>query len=258
MRQQFHFRDLLVAFGAIRGLRDQPRNIRQDWMLFCLSHAARSHSQFFQDIWVLHQLNELRGGFFVEFGAADGLNDSNTALLERDYDWTGILAEPARRWRSALRRNRRCAIDERCVWLRTGETVSFRETEIPAHSTMEQYAGDDSLADERVSASLYPVETVSLSDLLIHWNAPRRIDYLSLDTEGSELDILSAFDFDAWDVRLISVEHNNSARRTPLFDLLTQNGYQRVLEGLSGVDDWYVKVASDLAQPPVASTEILG
>ncbi|HEX7947688.1 MAG TPA: FkbM family methyltransferase, partial [Phenylobacterium sp.] len=71
--------------------------------------------------------------------------------------------------------------------------------------------------------------------------APRRIDYLSLDTEGSELDILAAFDFDAWDVRLITVEHNHTDRREAVFDLLTGKGYARKFESLSRVDDWYVK-----------------
>jgi hypothetical protein len=85
------------------------------------------------------------------------------------------------------------------------------------------------------------VETVSLNDLLAGWDAPRRIDYLSLDTEGSELDILQHFDFAARDVRLISVEHNHTARRRPIFDLLTARGYRRRFETLSSVDDWYVR-----------------
>ena len=87
----------------------------------------------------------------------------------------------------------------------------------------------------------YPVETVSLNDLLAFWEAPRRIDYLSLDTEGSELDILQHFDFAAHDVRLITVEHNHTARRQPILELLTARGYRRKFETLSSVDDWYVR-----------------
>ena len=89
---------------------------------------------------------------------------------------------------------------------------------------------------------LHDGETVTLVDLLAFWKAPRRIDYLSIDTEGSELDILNAFDFSAHDVRLITVEHNFSGNRGPILDLLTAQGYRRKFTDLSMVDDWYVKV----------------
>ncbi len=42
-------------------------------------------------------------------------------------------------------------------------------------------------------------------------------------------------------MRLISVEHNHTARRRPIFDLLTARGYRRRFETLSSVDDWYVR-----------------
>ncbi len=74
--------------------------------------------------------------------------------------------------------------------------------------------------------------------------APAEIDYLSIDTEGSELEILRAFDFDRWNVRLISVEHNHTPLRQPLYDLLTARGYVRKWPELSAFDDWYVRSAN--------------
>jgi len=141
-----------------------------------------------------------------------------------------------------LRHNRACFIDDRCVWTRSGETVTFNQAPIQLHSTIDHYSGGDALAKTREGGELYPVETVSLNDLLTFWRAPRRIDYLSVDTEGSELDILSAFDFAAWDVRLITVEHNHTPRRQPMHDLLASKGFRRKFETLSGVDDWYVRI----------------
>ncbi|MCA6282394.1 MAG: FkbM family methyltransferase, partial [Phenylobacterium sp.] len=70
---------------------------------------------------------------------------------------------------------------------------------------------------------------------------PRRIDYLSIDTEGSELDILQALDFDAWEIRLIMVEHNFTPKRREIHGFLTAKGYRRKFETLSNVDDWYVR-----------------
>ena len=48
-----------------------------------------------------HQGEQFRGGFFVEFGATNGIDLSNSYLLQSKYYWTGILAEPARCWRDA-------------------------------------------------------------------------------------------------------------------------------------------------------------
>jgi hypothetical protein len=82
---------------------------------------------------------------------------------------------------------------------------------------------------------------VSLIDLLAHWRAPRQIDDRAIDTEGSEFDILQSFDFAAYDIRLITVEHNHTDKRQALLDLPTSKGYQRRFENLSNVDDWYIK-----------------
>jgi FkbM family methyltransferase len=220
-----------------------PPNEEFEFMGFCLERVSRSQAQILQDLWVAWELGSPRDGYFVEFGAADGRKYSNTWYLETELGWRGVLAEPARIWQPALARNRTCAIDRRCVWTETGRTLTFNQPAIAAHATIDAYSDSDSLADTRKDGLRYEVETVSLNDLLTHWDAPRRIDYLSIDTEGSELDILTAFDFDAWDVRLITVEHNHTPQRQGLFDLLTAKGYRRRFKHLSSVDDWYVKPA---------------
>src|ERR1017187_1984592 len=51
-----------------------------------------SKSQLRQDLMVLSELDFKRGGYFVEFGATNGVTLSNTYLLEKEYGWTGILA----------------------------------------------------------------------------------------------------------------------------------------------------------------------
>ena len=67
------------------------------------------------------------------------------------------------------------------------------------------------------------------------------VDYISIDTEGSEYDILSAVDFDRWSFRVMTVEHNHEPQREQVFDLLTSKGYTRVCQDVSRFDDWYVK-----------------
>lgn len=234
------FAEALEVLLAIRNQK-VAGNEEVVFLKHCLRYAADSHAQFLQDLWVTYELPDLREGFFVEFGAADGVRSSNSCYLERELGWRGILAEPARVWRETLLAERQCFIDERCVWTVSGERLVFNEASIALHSTIDAFSDSDGHAQSRQDGERYEVETVSLTDLLAHWKAPSRIDYLSMDTEGSELAILEAFDFGRYDVRLISVEHNHTDKRQPIFDLLTANGFHRKFEHLSNVDDWYVK-----------------
>jgi len=225
------------------GLRDSDpgQDVQIAFLQFCMDNAAWSHGQFLQDLWVAYETKMRKGGFFVEFGATDGIKFSNTRALETRLGWNGILAEPAHVWYPALRRNRACFIDDRCVWTTTGETLTFNQPAIAAHSTIDAFSEGDNLAGTRAEGQRYEVTTVSLNDLLAHWNAPRRIDYLSIDTEGSELDILQALDFGTWEIRLLTVEHNHTPKRQEIHDFLASKGYRRKFETLSNVDDWYVR-----------------
>jgi hypothetical protein len=85
--------------------------------------------------------------------------------------------------------------------------------------------------------------------MLTQANMPRRIDYLSLDTEGSEYDILAAFDFDAFDVRLITVEHNFTKRRADIEALLKTKGFRRRFPDMTRWDDWYISDRPPLVIP---------
>ncbi len=213
---------------------------------------ASSKSQYAQDLFVVKQTRAMTGGFFVEFGATDGVRLSNTWLLEKKLGWTGILAEPARVWHTQLNKNRDCSIDYRCVTDASGQFIEFLETgdatdqygaSSPELSSMAKYADSGDWASNiRLKNSVsYEVQTVSLTDLLNHYAAPPIIDYMSIDTEGSEMLILQAFDFSQRLIRVITVEHNHDvSNRQALYDLLTANGYIRVYMDISGADDWYV------------------
>ena len=111
-------------------------------------------------------------------------------------------------------------------------------------STLSIFSNNDEHAKARQAKTTYMVNTISLIDLLKKHGAPKVIDYLSVDTEGSELDILSAFDFNQYRFNCISLEHNFTENREKLKLLLEQNGYKRVFEHLSKWDDWYIAKSS--------------
>ena len=209
-----------------------------------LQHAK---AQLHQDVFVLSELDFKKNGYFVEFGATNGVQISNTWLLEKMFNWNGIVAEPSAHWHKELLTYRDCHIETSCVWSKTGETLVFNEVNSekanygPELSTIDAFSSVDNHADTRTSGKKYQVNTISLNDLLAKYNAPTTIDYLSIDTEGSEYKILSNFDFDKYDIKIITCEHNYTPVREKLFNLLTSKNYKRKFENLSKWDDWYIR-----------------
>ncbi len=201
----------------------------------------KSNSQLGQDLYVLSELNFKRNGYFVEFGATNGVDLSNSYLLEKEFGWNGILAEPARCWHKNLRMNRNCHIETECVWRESNSVLIFKEADIAEFSTIDTYSSTDSYSQLRKSGKTYNVKTISLSDLLDKYNAPNEIDYLSIDTEGSEFEILNNFNFDKYQFRVITCEHNRTNARDKIHTLLSKKGYIRKFESLSEIEDWYVK-----------------
>jgi FkbM family methyltransferase len=216
-----------------------------DFLLSTFQLARDSQSQIFQDLWVLWMTGKKTNGFFVEFGAVDGISFSNTYLLENKFGWTGILAEPNPDMWDQLSKNRTCTKVNKCVFSESGKSLHFQITERPELSTIfnSPTTFSDGHTDKRNSSKsrLVSVQTISLNELLERNNAPEYIDYLSVDTEGSEYDILSALDFERWNISLITVEHNRTLQEAALDTLLGRNGYTRVFKGLSLFDAWYIK-----------------
>ena len=217
------------------------RNIDSDSLVNILQWLPKSKSQLRQDLFVLSRNDFKKNGFFIEFGATDGIALSNTYLLEHEFQWKGILAEPATIWLAALTQNRpNSAIENRCVWKESDLTLEFSEARRPELSSIASFASGDSHAIKRRNSRKYEVSTISINHLLRKHYAPKTIDYLSIDTEGSEFEILDSLDFDEYRIQTITVEHNFTGQRSRIFDLLIKKGYRRIYENISLWDDWYV------------------
>jgi FkbM family methyltransferase len=211
---------------------DRKKELDEEWGesdSFIENLKKRSVSQLGQDLWVLSKSDYKRNGYFVEFGATDGILLSNTYLLEKEFGWKGICAEPNPKFFDKLKENRNCKVVNSCISGESGEIVEFVFAD--EFGGMVKYAFEDNHSDKRLSyeciAGKVLLETISLNDFLLQNEAPKNIDYLSIDTEGSEYEILSNFSFDEWNVRLISVEHNYTNKREDIYELLSSYGYNR-------------------------------
>lgn len=167
-------------------------------------------SQIGQDDWVLTQLHGKRDGVFVDVGAFDGYTISNTYVLEKEYGWTGVCVEPNPSAFEHLCINRDCAVIEAAVVGKANGQVRFKCNANPVLSAVD-VQGDTS------------VDTITLNKACEL--AGDVIDYISLDTEGSEWDILQGFDDSVCMVNCWTIEHNNGPNLSRIVQWLMDRGY---------------------------------
>jgi len=233
-----------------------PEIIFKDLKDYFLLAKGKNYSQANQDLFVLYFTNYIgKKGFFVEIGAGDSLGISNTYLLEK-IGWTGILVDPVD-YNNENMKLRKCIKDNRCVYSKTGLKIPFGEINnfnvIPESLQPKNFSGilehlhsHNKSIDGFSGLTVKEVETISLNDLLKQYNAPNKIDYISIDTEGSEFEIIRNFDFNKYDVEVFTVEHNNANFREDIITLLNYRGYFRMpseTQGgfVAGYEDWFIK-----------------
>jgi FkbM family methyltransferase len=195
-------------------------------------HQGRvSRSQAGQDLWVFTEVFDgKRDGFFVDIGAYDGVEISNTFVLKTKYAWKGICVEANPDIFAQLRKNRRAKCVNACVDEKAG-FVAFRKKGKLGRIIATDV--NDTL-DEKES-ELITIETATLEDILNAQDAPKEIDYLSMDIEGAEERALRCFSFKNWKFRCITIEYPTALVR----GILNDNGYRLVKE-IPGLDCFYV------------------
>jgi len=211
-------------------------------------------SKLGQDSWVFKTVyNCQNSGFFVEAGASDGTSLSNTFALEKN-GWTGILIEPSPAF-NLINQSRFCCTDHRAL----GKTSDVEEKFlIDFHnqdnrcSAFERYFNLNSIQDLDEEREIVhdKVKTVCLMELLEENKAPNFIEYLSLNIEGAEVEVLESVDFNRYTFGTITISHRcNHVQRSSIYGILVMNGYRLAFD--AGIEDWYVhdSVRRDLETP---------
>lgn len=186
-----------------------------------------------QDEWIMNEVYPSKtGGTFIEAGALNGVDESNTVRLERERDWTGLLIEPATPYFRELQKNRKAQLENVCLLDRETE-VDFLEA--GGHGGIPQFFSAQYAQQGRATRK----RAVPLQQLWEKHRLPARVDYLSLDTEGTELTILQALPWNRLSIGALTIEHNHHPElRDGLRELLRGHGYVLCREVL--VDDWWL------------------
>lgn len=177
---------------------------------------AKFYSQCSQDRYVYENyFYKMKKGTFVDIGAHNGITFSNSYFFERNQRWKGICVEPNPKVFASLIDNRTCTVVNGCVtdWSGPGQFLLINgPVEMlsglvnrfdPRHITRIQ----ESIAEQGGSMEIIDVQCYLLNDLLTANNIDH-VNFLSIDTEGGEYEIVTSIDYDRFQIDVISLEDN--------------------------------------------------
>jgi FkbM family methyltransferase len=205
------------------------------------------YSQCGQDKYIDELLKGRETGFFLDIGAHDGVTGSNTFFFEKYRGWGGVCVEPNPNVFSLLKQNRSCMALNACIFNDDRDAVSFQclsgYTEMLSGivETFDQKHRDRierELKQHGGCSHIIEVKSYKVSTLL-NTIKQHTIDYCSIDTEGSELQVLLSIDFNNTFIDVMTIENNNQT--TEVKDYLEQFGYE-LIHKIGNQDDVFKKV----------------
>ncbi len=212
-----------------------PKNI-ESLLAECRPHLERPNFEECQLI--LEAFDFAPEGFFIEVGANDPRQNSLTYILER-MGWRGMLIDPLSKCYEKLVKERPRSQSFHCACVRP-EQVGKMTLHAPDPSSVVATL-EKNVDDFDIEYSFTETCDAVTLDSLVSKVKPPRIDFLSMDTEGTELDVLLGFDLTRWKPRLILIEDKlyNLAKHK----YLVQRGYRLVKRTM--LNNWYVPVGDD-------------
>jgi FkbM family methyltransferase len=186
-------------------------------------------------------------GFFVEVGAGHPTDLSNVARLIDPFGWCGIRIDPNPVFANLHRQasSPRVTFVEAAIASRDQSTMEMvLAGELSARSDL---LNSDGHARTRKRAmrrdGSHPVSARRLDILLDELGAPAHVDYVSIDVEGAELEVLATFPFNTRTIGVLTIEHNFREEQSKELDAhLAAYGYARVLRHVSAWDAWYLSI----------------
>lgn len=174
-----------------------------------------------------------KDGFFIEIGALNGIGDSNTFLLETEFNWKGIIVEANSEIFPELEKNR----SAKCLNLALYDKITrvkFIESKNTGYSCIVEdlmnYHKNKCIDD---GYKIVDVDTIDFETLLTTYNCPKHIDYISMDIEGGEYRSLKYFPFDKYEVDFFSIE---GSHYNEVIDLMISNNFIQVKNPHNNID----------------------
>jgi len=212
--------------------KDVYERLRHFYLEYGEGYSVPSYSQEGEDIMLLSLFPEKRNGFYVDIGAHHPKRFSNTQLFYR-RGWRGINIDPDPG--SFLRFQRHRKRDTNlCLGVgKEQESLEYFILNEPALNSFNR-----ELTEERVKDGNYriietqKIPVVPLSIILDEHLGDERIDFLDVDTEGMDLEVLFSNDWTRFRPDVVLAEMLGAAtdamEDNDIFKFLTGEGYELV------------------------------
>lgn len=195
-----------------------------------------------EDRWLDEFFGHKRNGFFVEVGAFDGVNLSNTYHFEQ-IGWKGVLIEPDPDKAALCRSNRPGSRTYQCAAAgstQISEVTFFRVEAGEVYSTTRLTREHARRIDHMGLASVPMSVPARTLDAILEEAGAAAIDFVSIDVEGAEMEVLRGFDIRRWKPAVVVVESNTKFRLPEVRDYFTSRGY--AFRCSIDVNDFYLRV----------------
>lgn len=192
-----------------------------------------------QDEWIVKEVfNYKKKGYFVDLAATDGIHENNTFFLEKKLNWSGICIEPNYSFFHKLKKNRSVKCLNFAVADRV-KKVKFFENGSVGGIIGKQYDNNYQkrskiLKKKGNKSKIRFLKSKSLSSILKQQKSPKTIEYLSLDVEGAETEVIKKFPFKKYKFLAMTIERPSSI----VNKILLKNGYLFVKN--HKVDTFYI------------------
>jgi hypothetical protein len=237
-QERIYLRGLDAMERPIEGLLREinENDVSRDLFDFIVHHQEETRARSYDDLFGWWALSKTSSPFFLDVGCWNPTYLNNTFVLESQLGWDGLIVEASSYWWSAIE----C---ERSAELIRAAVVPERLRGVPL--TIEASGASSAQVAHRGmhSAGSHSVQGLPLRDLVDR--IPQGSDgFLSLDVEGSEVDMLSELILADTRICALSVEVLSPVHRAQLQCVLEEQGYARLLPALSRYNQWYVRTTN--------------
>ncbi len=199
-----------------------------------MDNIFRYFSQYGEDFLLWNFFDYKSQGFFIDIGAFDGIHLSNSYSFEL-IGWTGVCVEPSPLYFKLCQENRSASkcFNVACVKGDNKGLLKFNIDSTGLFSSLQNIDYDENiqghygaLKDINLQVETVEVNSTSLNSLLSKTiSNDMKIDFISIDVEGVEVEVLQGFDLDKYKPRIICIETNSDKSQEEITSYLNKFGY---------------------------------